>query len=474
MGIKADVKKTWHDGIVELFELDLSVITGTNDDKFYFTASLMPDDSKIFWKGQRYEPLPIYASGFERTTKGQTPTPELTVANVLGTLADVVNNLDDLIGAKVTRHRTLYKYLDNSTNPDPSQEFPDDIFYIERKTAETSITITWQLASKIDLEGLQLPKRVITQNYCLWDYRGSECGYSGPAIANEYDKPITVGGSQSPQGQAYLAAYEAFDAAKGALATAEARKNNLKSIKEAACDPDTFGTLETRFIFSYRQPESILLPPSNDTYSFVIENGAGNPVVAMWNGQAVDVSGERPEYRAGFTQNTGRGPGSKNNGTGDLYYVNSYIFGQQGGLFAVEDFSFSTFAMLDANQDVILIVNGSVVERRLDEESPGYDIGRFVYEGFKPMRSISRVDYENSKCEPATEAFQEAKDEYQAAKIAFDAAEAALAAAYAALPSGDGIRSRDKCGKRLQSCRLRFGLRGALPFGGFPGATLTR
>uniref|UniRef100_UPI0025B95B05 phage minor tail protein L n=1 Tax=Limnobacter sp. TaxID=2003368 RepID=UPI0025B95B05 len=34
--------------------------------------------------------------------------------------------------------------------------------------------------------------------------------------------------------------------------------------------------------------------------------------------------------------------------------------------------------------------------------------------------------------------------------------------------------SQDVCGKRLASCKLRFGENGTLPFGSFPGAGLTR
>ena len=34
--------------------------------------------------------------------------------------------------------------------------------------------------------------------------------------------------------------------------------------------------------------------------------------------------------------------------------------------------------------------------------------------------------------------------------------------------------AEDQCGKRLSSCKLRFGENGTLPFGSFPGAGLTR
>ena len=187
MTLEADVQQGWHDAIVEMFDLDLEPITGDANDKFYFTNQLKPDSTKIQWKGNAYEPLPILSSGYEKTTAGQIAQPSLTVANVMGTFTEVIDSLDDLVGAKVTRRRTLGKYLDGESQADPTQEFPIDIFFIERKTAENALTITWQLASIFDLEGLMLPRRVITQNYCQWKYRSSECGYAGGAVAKVDD-----------------------------------------------------------------------------------------------------------------------------------------------------------------------------------------------------------------------------------------------------------------------------------------------
>jgi lambda family phage minor tail protein L len=466
MTIEADVAKTWHDAIIELFELDLEPITNSSTNKYYFTANLMPDNTKIKWQGITYEPLPISAAGFERTTQGQIPTPELTVANVLGTLAAVVNTLDDLVGAKVTRRRTLLKYLDGGSSPDSTQEFPDDVFYIERKIAESSITITWQLASKIDLEGLQLPRRIITQNYCLWKYRGSECGYTGPAVANEYDRPITVSGASSAAGQAYLAAYEAYDAAKKKLATAEAKKNNLLGQKNAACDDNAADTEQVLFVFK---------DGGFNGYSFVIQDGDGNNIIAVWDGAKARVNGTQPPYRPDFKQNTGRGPGSGKNGTGPAYRVVQYVAASGGTLEKVDvGFSNDTFGIKDAAGESVLFVGGSPVQARTNSSSAGYDIGNQASDGFAPMRSIAKLDYGNSRCSTVSDQYDSALAAYNTASSEFTAAEAALNTAYAALPSSDEVRKRDKCGKRLQSCQLRFGIKGALPFGGFPGANLTR
>lgn len=189
MTLQSDVQKNWHEGLVEMFDLDLTALTGNSSDIYYFANQIKPNGSKIQWKGKTYEPLPIIATGFEKTGSGQIPQPSLTVANVLGTFTQIIESLDDLVGGKVTRRRTLAKYLDGEPGADSNQEFPLDVYYIEQKTAENIISITWTLVSVLDLEGLQLPRRLITQNFCQWKYRGSECGYTGGAVADELDRP---------------------------------------------------------------------------------------------------------------------------------------------------------------------------------------------------------------------------------------------------------------------------------------------
>ena len=33
--------------------------------------------------------------------------------------------------------------------------------------------------------------RIMLANTCTWTYRGDECGYHGPAVADEYDQPTS-------------------------------------------------------------------------------------------------------------------------------------------------------------------------------------------------------------------------------------------------------------------------------------------
>lgn len=293
MTLEADVQQGWHDAIVEMFDLDLSPITGDVNDKFYFTNQLKPDNTKIRWKGNIYEPLPILSSGYEKSTTGQIAQPSLTVANVMGTFTQVIDSLDDLVGAKVTRRRTLGKYLDGEPRADPTQEFPIDIFYIERKTAENALSITWQLASILDLEGLKLPRRVITQNYCQWKYRGSECGYTGAPAFNANDTLISTSG-QTAQGLAVLNNYALVQTRKAELQAAINARNAAAAAKEAACT--TLILLETQF--------NTPLMPGNNYFVQISRSGTyyyggTTSSIALWNNATVTLGST---YRQGTNQ----------------------------------------------------------------------------------------------------------------------------------------------------------------------------
>ena len=85
----------------------------------------------------------------------------LTISNALGTITAILLNVNavttgnDLTGATVTRIRTLARYLDavnfpDSTNPlgtpDPTAEFPQEIYKIDRKSAENREVVQFELS----------------------------------------------------------------------------------------------------------------------------------------------------------------------------------------------------------------------------------------------------------------------------------------------------------------------------------------
>lgn len=184
--------------LIELYVLDTRDIDPVYGELFYFHCGTNQYGNNIWWQGQEYMALPIEVEGFDINTQGKLPKPKLRLANVSGIFSALVTELDDLIGAKIIRKRTFGRFLDaknfkeGNPNADPAQQFPEDIWFIDRKTTETRYVIEWELASAYDLQGTKLPKRQIIQNSCQWHYRDGNCGYTGACFdkANKftYDK----------------------------------------------------------------------------------------------------------------------------------------------------------------------------------------------------------------------------------------------------------------------------------------------
>jgi lambda family phage minor tail protein L len=181
--IRQDIQKLAVGQKLELFILDTTVLGGGLD---YFSPNTDENRQPIVFQGHTYQPWPFMAEGFEWNGRGQSPTPTIRVANIGGAMTALALAYDDLVGAKVTRKRTLAKYLDGRAGADPTAELELDIFFVERKKQENRVFIEWELASGADLEGVFLPARQVMAT-CPWLYRGTECTFAGGPIADLFD-----------------------------------------------------------------------------------------------------------------------------------------------------------------------------------------------------------------------------------------------------------------------------------------------
>ncbi len=200
----SDLQAIAPSSVIELFVLELNVKQHGVADVYRFHAgSNLNANGELVWAGDSYLRFPVEAEGFEYSGNGQLPRPKIRVANILSTITAVLLTLPDgLEGAKVTRIRTLARYLDavnfpGSVNPygtpDPTAEFPREVYYIDRKTVENRDVVEFELAAAFDLAGVRAPKRQCIANICQWEYRSAECGYSGTAYFTVNDDWIRTG-----------------------------------------------------------------------------------------------------------------------------------------------------------------------------------------------------------------------------------------------------------------------------------------
>ena len=176
--IVSNLQNTNPSAIIELFTLalDNSLHGATTVYRFHAGSSLK-DNGELVWAGNTYQRFPIQAEGFA-FRKGMLPRPTLTVSNALGTITAILAAVNattagnDLTGATVTRIRTLARFIDavnfpSNVNPygtpDPTAEFPQEIYKIDRKSAENREVVQFELASVLDIAGIRAPQRQCTR-----------------------------------------------------------------------------------------------------------------------------------------------------------------------------------------------------------------------------------------------------------------------------------------------------------------------
>ena len=515
------VRKTFHDAVVELFEIDLSslnkpgftVVTGTLN--YYFCNFVVPKPTstqegaeKPIWRRsetsaaeQEYEPIPILASGYERTSKGQIPQPEITVSNVFGVLSGLIDSLDDLVGARVFRRRTLGKYLGNFSTKDFDIFFPTDIFYIERKVSENNLSVTFQLASPFDVEGLMLPRRVVTHNHCLWVYRSPECGYgngrsselNGLPIANALDSVAKSGDpfydNASNTIKNYLDAVAAWQLAVVDQRNKQATRNLAERKRDNACNNDELA-IDRKYEWDEEDEsgdEDGFFFTSTPTFALVDTTGDVEITICIvWEGSNVPASEINTKYRVRNDKEGRNGNGYANSSINQMQVYNyssdpdnvSPSFNATG--------EFPTFALSPAGRSggkVYAFENGIFHLENLDPDFEASDDEDEIFskkdQDSVPygLREVEELDQENvANCSTQTDAFDEADDALDAANNTLTSARALIDTRYGQLTAAQQDKLMDQfdiCGKRLTSCQMRFG-ETELPFGGFPGSNTAR
>ena len=226
MALNSDFQKLYVDGLIQLFELDASALgagilrfhghisyadweriyssigsdgligSDTNIGKIYDVSDEKTWFRNIIWQGQSFEPIALQCDGLEMRSDGKASAPTLSMANnfrgIQGAISAYCLQFKDFVGVKIKVITTLAKYLDaenfSTGNSSAQNEAKEQLWYIEQKTSENAQAVTFELSNPIDFEGLKIPVRQIS-NYCQWEYRSEECGWTGANFFTNQDEP---------------------------------------------------------------------------------------------------------------------------------------------------------------------------------------------------------------------------------------------------------------------------------------------
>ena len=194
MSIQTEIQSLSPTALIELFTLDLSLQGGP---VLHFHAGTNGQEGDLVWQGQTYTRFPVKADGFKQSATGALPRPTLTASNINGYLAALARAYGGFAGCKLTRTRTFARSLDAVNVPggnaqaDPTQHLPPEIWFVDRKSNEDAQTMTFEIASSLDLVAVKLPRRQYIQNACTWVYRSADCGYTGGPVADAGGNPTS-------------------------------------------------------------------------------------------------------------------------------------------------------------------------------------------------------------------------------------------------------------------------------------------
>ena len=154
MSIKQELNKSYVGDIVELFEVDLNPIGVA------VTLRVTPhSESNILWRGNTYIPFPIAAEGSQRSNSTAPGRVRLSASTNSTLFTSLMLEHGDLVGARVTKWRTLAMYLDAQPTADPNQHWPVERYVILQRESLNQQGVTWVLGNWLDTPNLILPGR---------------------------------------------------------------------------------------------------------------------------------------------------------------------------------------------------------------------------------------------------------------------------------------------------------------------------
>lgn len=154
MTIKQELVKD----VVDSPYVELYIFDGRNiDPTLYFLFTPSSDTPLDFGTYGKFTPFPLIMEGSEVTTD-QQPRPRLTVANVTKVLQPFIQQYQDLANMKVTRIRTLSKFLDDGIEPDDTQHLPIEKYFVNAISSFNKTAVVFELVSSLDIPNVKFPR----------------------------------------------------------------------------------------------------------------------------------------------------------------------------------------------------------------------------------------------------------------------------------------------------------------------------
>lgn len=174
-----DINLLMHcNGMVETLDTVRNRVTGTD---------------MMTFNSENYKFVGIDVTGIKLSDGAKVNSPTLTIGNKINDVANYVSKMCALYGSFRGAKLQIFIMTERAYKANTGQ-YVEQVWYIERPTAENIQSVQFELSSPLDFRKQQVPTRIISP-FCAWamrgDYRGEECGYTGTNYFDRQGNPVT-------------------------------------------------------------------------------------------------------------------------------------------------------------------------------------------------------------------------------------------------------------------------------------------
>lgn len=157
------------DTYIEFFDFDSTLLHDKNNNpgsiSYWTNTPTGGDVSPIVWRTNQYFPVPFQITGVDYKGDGTAPNrPQISISNVNKYMVAAIIAYGNLVGMRITRWRTFFKFTDAGTEPNINMHYPIDQWTVIRKVVQTNSAVQFELAGPLDRPGLVLPRKQILKD----------------------------------------------------------------------------------------------------------------------------------------------------------------------------------------------------------------------------------------------------------------------------------------------------------------------
>jgi lambda family phage minor tail protein L len=139
---------------------------------------LVQNSEDVTWDGNTWTRFPFQIDEIGEDGKGEVPRIRILVSNVGRSMQALLEEYDGISDA------TVNLYVVHSDNLDETDPVVEYAFEVQKVTAAED-WVTFELGAE-NRFNVRCPRTRLLKNFCRWDFKSTECGYSGGETACDH------------------------------------------------------------------------------------------------------------------------------------------------------------------------------------------------------------------------------------------------------------------------------------------------